>query len=105
MTQTFTLREATTAEDLSAVRDLCWAYRDFLLNVSGTDADIVNAFYSVSKYTALMDRLAEEHARPQGVILLAEIDGHPVGCGMTHALDAGGIMGMATAAMEPAGGT
>ncbi len=88
MTEPITLRPATTAQDLEAVRTLCWTYRDFLLNASGTDAEIVEAFYPVPKYISLMDRIAEEHARPQGTILLALLGDEPVGCGMTHALDA-----------------
>ena len=79
---------ATTADDLAAVRTLCWAYRDFLLNHSGTDRDIVEAFYPAAKYETLMQGLAQEHARPQGIILLARLDGTPVGCGMIHAIDA-----------------
>ena len=36
-----------------------------------------------------MDRLADEHARPKGIILLArDAQGVPAGCGMSHALDA-----------------
>lgn len=79
---------ATSDRDLEDVRALCWDYHDFLLNVSGTDREITETFYPVAKYTALMDNLAVEHARPQGIILLARLDGNAVGCGMTHALDA-----------------
>lgn len=82
------IRPATTPQDLDAVRKLCWDYRSHLLEVSEIDAEITETFYPVPKYTALMDRLAQEHARPQGIILLAELDGAPVGCAMSHALDA-----------------
>ncbi len=82
-----TIRPATTAADIAAVRSLCWAYRDYLLNSSGTDRDITETFYPQAKYQALMDGLATEHARPQGIILLAELAGAPVGCGMTHQIN------------------
>ncbi|MGC1498182.1 MAG: GNAT family N-acetyltransferase [Sulfitobacter sp.] len=81
------IRPATTPADIEAVRVLCWAYRDFLLNHSGTDRDITETFYPVDKYQRLMDGLEAEHARPQGIMLLAEVDGVAVGCGMTHAID------------------
>tara|TARA_R110002110_G_scaffold52272_1_gene152385 strand:- start:210 stop:737 length:528 start_codon:yes stop_codon:yes gene_type:complete len=86
MSQT-TIRPASSPEDLSAVRQLCWDYRAFLLGVSEIDAQITETFYPVPIYTGLMDRLTDIHARPQGIILLAERDGAPVGCAMSHALD------------------
>jgi GNAT superfamily N-acetyltransferase len=83
-----TLHEATSPEDLEAVRVLCWAYRDFLLTNSQVDREITETFYPVPKYTAMMADLPRLHARPKGVILLARNeDRTAVGCGMTHALD------------------
>ncbi|MGJ8627775.1 MAG: GNAT family N-acetyltransferase [Sulfitobacter sp.] len=87
MAETVIIRPATTAADIAAVVKLCWAYRDFLLNLSDTHREIVEAFYPADKYQTLMEGLETEHARPQGIILLAELDGQPLGCGMTHAID------------------
>jgi GNAT superfamily N-acetyltransferase len=81
-----TLRPATTAADIAAVVDLCWAYRDFLLNFGPAERLITETFYPQDKYAALMSRLPEEHARPKGIIFLAMRDDQPVGCGMSHAL-------------------
>ncbi|MFG6566484.1 GNAT family N-acetyltransferase [Sulfitobacter sp. 1A13679] len=81
-----TIRPVTTAADLAAVVDLCWAYRDFLYHFGPTEQRIVETFYPQDKYSALMARLPEEHARPRGIILLAERGGIPLGCGMSHAL-------------------
>jgi GNAT superfamily N-acetyltransferase len=84
-----TLAPATRAADLEAVRALCWAYRDFLLQNSDIDREITETFYPVPKYTALMANLGTLHARTKGMILLArDADGKALGCGMTHALDA-----------------
>ncbi len=82
------IRQAETAADIAAVRQLCWAYRDFLLTASDTDREIITLFYPKDQYAALMDRIDAEHARPDGLLLLAEIDGKPVGCGMSHRLSA-----------------
>ncbi|MEH6738251.1 MAG: GNAT family N-acetyltransferase [Sulfitobacter sp.] len=81
------IRPATSPTDLEAVRKLCWDYRTHLASVSPIEAELTETFYPVPKYAALMDALETEHARPQGIILLAELDGAPVGCAMTHALD------------------
>lgn len=87
MADQIALTPVTTAADLAAVRDLCWAYRDFLLGNTDIDREITETFYPVPKYKALMASLAAEHARPNGIILLAKApDGTPLGCGMTHAL-------------------
>lgn len=83
-----TIRPVTTPDDLTAVRQLCWDYRTHLNTVSPIDAQITETFYPIPKYTALMDRLATEHARPTGIILLATLNSKPAGCAMTHALDA-----------------
>ena len=80
------IREAKTAEDIAAVRTLCWAYRDHLIAHSPEQRDIIELFYPEDAYSALMDHLEQEHARPDGIILLAEKDGAAVGCGMSHRL-------------------
>lgn len=81
-----TIRPAVSGDDLNAVKALCWEYRDFLLANSSIDREITQLFYPEDVYQGLMDNLAVEHARPGGVILLAEQNGSAVGCGMTHAL-------------------
>jgi len=81
------IRPATSPTDIEAVRQLCWDFRDHLLEISPTSAEMVHTFYPVPKYTEIMAGLKQEHARPKGIILLAEVDGTPVGCAMTHALD------------------
>ncbi len=85
-----TLREARNAQDMDAVRQLCWAYHSFLLHNSAIDRDITETFYPRPKYEALMADLPQVHARPKGIILLAEDgDGTPVGCGMSQDLGQG----------------
>ena len=82
------IHAAETPEDIAEVVRLCWAYRDFLLAYSDVDRRITETFYPVPKYRALMDTLAQEHARPDGILLLAKnAEGTAVGCGMSHALD------------------
>ena len=83
-----TIRPATTAADLAAVRSLCWDYRDYLLSMQGVSEEVTDAFRPASKYEALMENLPILHARPKGIIMLAtDPTGTPVACGMSHPLD------------------
>ncbi|MGV6848131.1 MAG: GNAT family N-acetyltransferase [Marinibacterium sp.] len=84
-----TITEPRGAEDLDAVRALCWDYRDFLKGLGGQDAEIVTYAYPPEKYAALMDNLETTHAPPSGGIRLARLDGAAVGCGMFHTLSPG----------------
>ncbi|QJF53152.1 GNAT family N-acetyltransferase [Roseobacter ponti] len=71
---------------MDVVRQLCWEYRDYLLGHSDEVRHAVLMAYGLESYQALMDGLAEKHARPRRIILLAERDGLPVACGMYHPL-------------------
>lgn len=75
---------ATSETDLDAVCELCWEYRAYLIERSPRERKVVETFYPEDKYAALMDTLAEYHARPKGIILLAKLNGQPVGCGMSY---------------------
>ncbi|OAN75421.1 hypothetical protein A8B82_16570 [Sulfitobacter sp. EhC04] len=85
----YSIQPAESPADLAAVRALCWDYRAALIANSETDRQITETFYPVPKYETLMRDLPRLHARPRGVILLArDPDGTPIGCGMSHPLDA-----------------
>lgn len=86
-TAVITIRPADGPGDLAAVRALCWDYRAHLRSISTSEAELVATFYPEAKYHALMDTLESVHARPTGTILVAELHGNVVGCGMSHALD------------------
>ncbi len=81
------IRQAQTPSDMDAVRALCWEYRAYLLDHGDEVRRAVSVSYALEAYTALMASLEEKHARPKGIVLLAEIDGRAVGCGMTHPLN------------------
>ncbi|WP_300030879.1 GNAT family N-acetyltransferase [uncultured Roseobacter sp.] len=83
------IRQAETPADLQAVRDLCWEYRDYLIAFSDEVSQAVSVTYPQEAYPALMAELADKHARPGGLILLAEKDSQAVGCGMYHAISDG----------------
>lgn len=81
------IRPATSDADLATIRQMGWDYRAHVAANSAIEAELMETFYPIPKYTVLMDTLATAHARPRGIILLAEQDGVALGCGMTHALD------------------
>ncbi|MEP0964180.1 MAG: GNAT family N-acetyltransferase [Roseobacter sp.] len=80
------IRQATSPADMSEVRTLCWAYRDFLEGFSAELKEAVAFAYAKEGFAALLEELSVKHARPHGVILVAEAAGEIVGCGMFHAL-------------------
>lgn len=82
-----TVRAVEDDADLKAVRQLCWDYRAYLEDFSEELKSTVAFAYPADAYQALMDALPEKHARPKGIILLAEADGHIIGCGMSHPLN------------------
>lgn len=77
------------AEDLSAVRDLCRAYRALLLERSRDVPAFVETYYGQAQFDALLQRLPEIHARPKGAILVHETRGAVTGCAMTHRIGPG----------------
>jgi putative acetyltransferase len=80
---TVTVRLADGEADLAAVRALCWKYREVLAERTRDLPELLDYYYAVPVYQALMDDLAEKHARPKGAILVAGMDGRIVACGMT----------------------
>lgn len=85
--QGITLQPARTSDEIDDVRRLCWEYRDYLLGFDSSMKDITEIFYPADAYAALMQNLPQKHARPQGEMLLAKLDGQSVGCAMMHALN------------------
>ena len=90
MTRRNVIRHAESSDDMEAVRQLCWDYRDFLLNYGEEQRRITETFYQRDAYAALMDNLIEKHARPLGAILLVgDNNGAVQGCGMIRDLGGG----------------
>ena len=79
----------TRTAEFDAVRDLAWAYRDYLLDLSEADAEIVRAFYPVDKYRTVLDQIETDHAPPKGQTRLAYLGDMAVGCGMVQTLPDG----------------
>ncbi len=74
--------EPKSPKQFDAVRELCWEYRDFLIDLGGENARAVSIAYPEDKYARLMNTLEQHHAPPQGGVRLALLDDKPVGCGM-----------------------
>lgn len=82
--------EVTTPEQFGTVREMCWEYRDFLMNMGGPEyVELIDLFYAKPAYEELLQDLEVKHARPSGSVKLALHDGAPVGCGMSHTLEPG----------------
>ncbi len=86
---TLIIRDATGPADIGIVRKLCWDYRTYLCALGPEECKVIETLYTEDYYSALMDRLEQEHAPDKGVIMVAEIDNHIVGCGMTREIAPG----------------
>jgi GNAT superfamily N-acetyltransferase len=84
-----TVRLAEGDADLAAVRALCWQYRDALAERTRDMPELLDYYYAVPAYRALLDDLPARHARPKGAIFVAETGGRIVACGMTLELAPG----------------
>lgn len=78
------IRDASGPADIEAVRKLCWDYRSFLCAFGPQERKVIERLYPKDYYSALMDRLEQEHAPGTGVIVVAEIENQIVGCGMSR---------------------
>ncbi|GGE25103.1 hypothetical protein GCM10011360_11890 [Primorskyibacter flagellatus] len=78
------IREAAGEADLHAVRQLCRDYRALLADRLAARPEVLAHYYDAAAYEGLLEALPETHARPDGVILVAVLDGAIVACGMTH---------------------
>lgn len=87
MTSELVIRPAVTAADHNTVQTLCWEYRAYLEAFSGEMRETVSLAYPKEAYAELIAQLPEKHARPKGIILLAELRGRVIGCGMSHPLN------------------
>ncbi|MEJ6401728.1 GNAT family N-acetyltransferase [Yoonia sp. 2307UL14-13] len=83
-----TIRPARGDYDLAAVRDLCWAYRDILLERTTDLPGLVDHYYATPIYQKLMDDLPGKHIPPDGEIFVATEGDDIIACGMTHRIDA-----------------
>lgn len=88
MTPGVDIRAADFPRDLPVIQDLCREYREALLDLGGEVKRAVETLYHTDAWDSLMESLPAKHARPKGSILLVEINGTPVGCGMIQALNA-----------------
>lgn len=75
-------------DDIAALKQLCWAYREDLIRQGPQDQEIVETFYPVDKYRETLDRVEIDHAPPVGAMRLAMLGDVPVGCGMVQTIDA-----------------
>ena len=80
---------AETPDDIEAVKQLC---RDFVTWLHAThpeQRDKILIYFEPVKWERTLAELPEIHARPDGAMLLARLDGVPVGCIMYHKVDHG----------------
>ncbi|MEO0917712.1 MAG: GNAT family N-acetyltransferase [Pseudomonadota bacterium] len=83
-----TVRHARGTNDLDAVRQLCWAYRDILVARTTDLPGLVDHYYATPIYQEMMDELPGKHVPPDGEVFVALKHDQIIACGMTHRIDA-----------------
>jgi GNAT superfamily N-acetyltransferase len=74
--------EARSEAEHAAARELCRAFRSWVAGRYPDQLDVLEAYYPIGAFEALLARLPEIHAAPRGAILLAKLDGVVAGCVM-----------------------
>jgi len=82
-----TIRLAETDADFDAARVLGFEWAKTHLEDFPEHQDIIEKVFDPDAYAATMADLHIIHARPTGAVLLAELDGQPVGCVMYQAME------------------
>lgn len=75
-----TIRMASSASDVEAVRGLCRDFVAWQLRTFPDLRDKILTYFEPVKWEAVLTDLPSIHARPKGGMLLALIDDAPVGC-------------------------
>lgn len=79
-----TIRPPKTIADWDALRQLCWAYRQDLIDHDPLLARLIPLFYPEDKYTATLEKAEADHSPPNGDARLLIQNDKPAGCGMIH---------------------
>lgn len=80
---------AKTDDDFQAARALCQSWVDWQLKTFPEMRDKILIAFEPKAYAKTMSDLPIIHARPKGGILLAALDGRPLGCVMYHEMETG----------------
>lgn len=80
---------AETEADFDAARVICRAWVDWQLKTFPHLRDKILIAFEPAAYAKTLVDLPILHARPKGAILLARLDGLPVGCVMYHEMEPG----------------
>jgi len=80
---------AESPEDIDAARQLSRMFRQWLYDNYPAERPVIDLYYNPAWFEALLADLPDIHARPQGAIFLARLDGEIVGCVMQHEIAPG----------------
>ena len=81
------IKEVRGSDDLEAVVDLCNGFVSWVRSRYGEKSWMVDRYYDPAKWGAVLSSLPQTHAPPRGEMLLARLDGRPVGCVMMQRID------------------
>ncbi len=80
---------AETDADIENVRDMCRGFVTWVFETFPEHRAQTSVYFEPVKCQATLAALPDIHARPKGAMLLAMLDGKPVGCIMYHEMEPG----------------
>ena len=83
------ITRAIFPDDAKTVGGLFLGYLDFLFERSPEERDNIVQKYDPAKIDGLVEDFARIHGRPNGDLLVARVDGAPVGIGMMREMEPG----------------
>ena len=78
---------AETLDEVTAVKQLCRDFVTWVLAANPKYREKILIYFEPVKWEQTLAKLSEIHARPDGAMLLARLDGVPVGCIMYHQIE------------------
>ena len=76
-----------TPDDVTAVKQLCRDFVTWLLAAHPEQREKILIYFEPVKWEQTLAKLPKIHARPDGAMLLARLDGVAVGCIMYHKIE------------------
>ena len=78
------IRDAETPADFDMVRQLCWEYRSFLINLGPRETEVVGHYYPEAVYHDILATQETQYTAPVGATFVACMGEEIVGCGAFH---------------------
>ena len=85
----FDIIEMHTRDDIEIVRKMLRSYVRWLFDSFPDETEDLSSYFSPERLQQALDEISTKFVFPNGIVLLARIDGEPVGCVFAHPIEPG----------------